>query len=344
MQRQFSGSNHNNPGVSNNYSGSNMIQQQQQQPQGQGANMMSNNLSQELIAQLVQELTIPGAKEQALQELNKNREFVPDLAPILWYSFGTMTSLLQEVISIYPLLSPPTLTGLASNRVCNALALLQCVASHPDTRNSFLKAHIPFLLYPFLNTTSADLPFQYLRLRSLGVIGALVKADDPEVISFLLSTEIIPLSLRIMEMGAALSKTVATFIVQKILLDDEGLNYICQSYERFLAVATVLGVMVQGLLENQSARLLKHVIRCYLRLCDNPRAREALRRCLPEPLKHPSFANLLKDDATAKKWLKQLLDNFVDQPNQNRIQNPNSNPASITNNNDNNNNVNTNPN
>jgi len=44
--------------------------------------------------------------------------------------------------------------------------------------------------------------------------------DDTEVINFLLSTEIIPLCLRTMEMGSELSKTVATFIVQKILLDN----------------------------------------------------------------------------------------------------------------------------
>lgn len=44
--------------------------------------------------------------------------------------------------------------------------------------------------------------------------------DDTEVINFLLSTEIIPLCLRTMETGSELSKTVATFIVQKILLDN----------------------------------------------------------------------------------------------------------------------------
>ena len=48
---------------------------------------------------------------------------------------------------------------------------------------------------------------------------AYVQVDDTEVINFLLSTEIIPLCLRTMEMGSELSKTVATFIVQKILLD-----------------------------------------------------------------------------------------------------------------------------
>lgn len=63
-----------------------------------------------------------------------------------------------------------------SNRVCNALGLLQCVASHNETRALFLQAHIPIFLYPFLHTTSSKTrPFEYLRLTSLGVIGALVK-------------------------------------------------------------------------------------------------------------------------------------------------------------------------
>lgn len=64
--------------------------------------------------------------------------------------------------------------------------------------------------------------------------------DDTEVISFLLQTEIIPLCLRIMDNGSELSKTVATFIIQKILLDDMGLNYICATYERFSTVSSVL--------------------------------------------------------------------------------------------------------
>ena len=72
------------------------------------------------------------------------------------------------------------------------------------------------------------------------MIGALVKTDEQEVINFLLTTEIIPLCLRIMETGSELSKTVATFILQKILLDDTGLYYICQTYDRFSHVAMIL--------------------------------------------------------------------------------------------------------
>ncbi|WFC93611.1 RNA-binding protein, CCR4-NOT complex subunit Rcd1 [Malassezia brasiliensis] len=252
-------------------------------------------------------------REHALLELSKKREQYEDLALVLWNSFGVMPSLLQEIISVYPLLSPPVLTAHASNRVCNALALLQCVASHPDTRGVFLQAHIPLFLYPFLNTTSKSRPFEYLRLTSLGVVGALVKQNDnSDVITFLLSTEIIPLCLRIMETGSELSKTVAIFIVQKILLDDLGLNYICQTYERFYAVATVLSNMVTQIVESQAIRLLKHVVRCYLRLSDNPRAREALRSCLPGPLRDATFSQLLKNDHITKRCLATLLLNLSD--------------------------------
>jgi CCR4-NOT transcription complex subunit 9 len=154
-----------------------------------------------------------------------------------------------------------------------------------------LSAQVPLFLYPFLNTTTKTRPFEFLRLTSLGVIGALVKVslqilssqycrvkltepqqnDNSDVVNFLLSTEIIPICLRIMETGSELSKTVAIFIVQKILLDDLGLQYICQTYERFYAVRAALASMVQALVENQATRLLKLVVMCYLRMSDNPR-------------------------------------------------------------------------
>ena len=131
-----------------------------------------------------------------------------------------------------------------------------------------------------------------------------------------------------METGSELSKTVAIFIVQKILLDDAGLGYICHTYERFYAVGTVLSNMVTQLVEQQTVRLLKHVVRCFLRfeshvevaaskltisrLSDNARAREALRQCLPEPLRDATFSSVLRDDAATKRCLAQLLINLSD--------------------------------
>ncbi|TMW49162.1 hypothetical protein DOY81_005752 [Sarcophaga bullata] len=271
---------------------------------------MTPQSEQEKVFQWINELAHPETREAALLELSKKRETVTDLAPMLWHSFGTIAALLQEIINIYPSINPATLTAHQSNRVCNALALLQCVASHPDTRTVFLQAQIPLFLYPFLQTTSKTRPFEYLRLTSLGVIGALVKTDEQEVITFLLTSEIIPLCLRIMEFGSELSKTVATFILQKILLDESGLSYVCQTYERFSHVAIILGKMVIQLAKEPSARLLKHVVRCYLRLSDNPRAREALRQCLPDQLRDATFSGCLQDDKSTKHWLQLLIKNL----------------------------------
>ena len=273
-------------------------------------NFLAGCYDKENVYQWILELTHPDTRERALYELCKKREDVPDLAPMLWHSFGTIAALLQEIIMIYPLINPPTLTNQQSNRVCNALALLQCVASHAETRTPFLDAQIPMFLYPFLNTSSRTRPYEYLRLTSLGVVGALVKIDEQEVIQFLLSTEIIPLCLRIMENGSDLSKTVATFILQKILQDATGLTYICHTCERFLHVSHTLSQMIKLMakeVNNTNSRLLKHVIRCYLRLADDPRAREALKQHLPDNLKDNTFAIVLKDDQSTQNCLGQLL-------------------------------------
>ncbi|CAO2039416.1 unnamed protein product [Urochloa humidicola] len=243
----------------------------------------------------------------ALAELSEKRETFNDLALKLWYSFGTIAALLQEILSVYPALSPPTLLASAATRACNALALLQAVAAHPETRTHFLEARIPIYLFPFLKTTSEAKSFEYLRVTSLGVLGALAKADDTEVVKFLLKSEVIPLCLRIMGTGSELSKTVATFIVHKIMRDEVGLQHICATPESFFQVSSVLANMVIALTEQPSTRLLKHVIFCYLRLTDNPRACTALQTHLPEALRNGTFDNCLRNDPAAMHFLQQLL-------------------------------------
>lgn len=94
----------------------------------------------------VNDLTNPARKAQALDDLRKQREQVEDLPRILWYSVGTIAALLQEIVSIYPLLSPPALETDGPSRASNALALLQCVASDPETRMLFINGECSLLL------------------------------------------------------------------------------------------------------------------------------------------------------------------------------------------------------
>lgn len=54
----------------------------------------------EKIYQWINELSSPETRENALLELSKKRESVPDLAPMLWHSFGTIAALLQ--VGLHP--------------------------------------------------------------------------------------------------------------------------------------------------------------------------------------------------------------------------------------------------
>ena len=253
------------------------------------------------IIKWVDQIKDESTREKALEELSHKRESLSDLALYIWYSTGTVATLLQEIINTYQLLAPPKLTIAKSNKACSVLALFQCVAAHPETRRPFLQAQIPIFLYPFLNTLNKSKPYEYIRLTALGVIGALVKVDNPEVITYLLNTEIIPLCLRIMERGSELSKTVACFIVQRILLDDNGLKYICEKHERLSAINTVLGFMIKN---KPSSRLVKHIIRSYCRLAENPEGKNLLKNNLPQEMKELEFINSL--DESSKKWLQNL--------------------------------------
>ncbi|VDO09634.1 unnamed protein product [Rodentolepis nana] len=241
----------------------------------------SNPTSEIDFYQWVSNLNSVESREKALLELCRMRESLQNFAPLLWHSYGTVTALLQEITAVYPYINPPNLTAHQSNRVCNALALLQCLASHPLTRSEFLKAQIPLYLYQFLNTSSQSRPFEYLRLTSLGVIGALAKTDEPDAISFLLNSEIIPLCLQIME---------------------SGLDYICQTYDRFSHVASILNAMVGQLVRERSIRLLKHVIRCYQRLADNPR------KCFPTAFVDGTFNDLLAEEPATQRSLTLLIE------------------------------------
>ncbi|EZG56362.1 cell differentiation protein rcd1 [Gregarina niphandrodes] len=267
------------------------------------------------VCELIRDIADVNKRDAALHELSKRRETFPQMARYLWFSFGTMAAFLQEIIAVYPLMNPSTLTAAQSQRVCNCLALLQCVACHPETKRYCLKAHIPLYLYPFLNCSSNSKALEFLRLTALGVIGALVKGDDPEVLRFLLQSEVVPLCLRIMDNGNELPQTVATFVVQKVLGQEEGLLYLCATAERFYAVSSILSSMVNGTSAGTATnervpptpRLLKHIVKCYLRLCDNRKAREAFKHCLPEAFNNDSLSSQIEEDPQIGRWISQIV-------------------------------------
>ena len=266
-----------------------------------------NDLNEEvLIVKYIEEIKKEKTKINAIKHLSKFSEKKNNLAIYLWYSTGTITAILQEIIDIYQYLSPPKLTQEKANEVCAAISLFQCVASHPETKQKFIESQLPIFLYPFLLNTYKSNPYEYLKLTTLGVIGALVKVNDSKIISFLTGTEIIPLCLRIIERGADLSKCVASFILLRIAINDCGFKYICENEKRFYIIAQVLGITLKNKI---TPKLIKYIIRIWARLSENKEKRNILKDIIYEEIKG-DFSPYLDD--SSKKWLKILKKNIED--------------------------------
>jgi CCR4-NOT transcription complex subunit 9 len=229
----------------------------------------------------------PADRSEALHTLSVQREQIPDLAVLLWESPATITALLTEILSIYPHLAstsssssavPTSLNSKLAGRVCNVLALFQCVAGHEDTRLQFIQANIPMYLFPFLHTTNQSRECECFKLTSLGILGSLVKADDPSIIDYLLQNEFVPLCLRILKFGQEMSKIVAAFIVQKILNDPKGRESVCSHTEKRETVLKVLNIVLNDLAVNFSQRLSKNVVLSYDSMLKLPEVRDAVVR------------------------------------------------------------------
>ena len=150
-----------------------------------------------------------------------------------------------------------------------------------------LPGHYPILLYPFLRMTQKGRSHEQIRLGCLGIIDTLLQHHDSvelltgpndgtRMISFFLTTELVPLCLQVMKDGIEASKTAATATLLKILLDETGLTYICHTRERQEAVLEPLAILVEDVVQKQSIRLLKLVLQCYARLTDDRRYGEDL--------------------------------------------------------------------
>ncbi|KAF6173254.1 hypothetical protein GIB67_026949 [Kingdonia uniflora] len=262
-----------------------------------------------LVHQLICNLLEPSLRGNALSDLAKELKKDNSFAPLLWDSFGIIAVFLQEVISIYPAISPPVLTEEASTKVCNVLILLQGIASNLDTKTKLIESQLPLYLCPFLECASDTRPLENLRLCTLGVFHRLIKVSDTNVINFFLEKEIFPLCLLTIDKGGLQSKTVAVYIVKRIILHDEGLRYICGiNTPRFFGLCGLLNSVVTSLDigDRHSKKLLVQIIHCFLGLTVNARACDALRDYLPQKLRDTTFNDFLQDDPTICEHLRRL--------------------------------------
>lgn len=133
-----------------------------------------------------------------------------------------------------------------------------------------------------------------------------MKIGKAFVVKFFITTEIIPMCLRIMEKGNELSRILSTFIVLHILLEEIGINYISQDKDRILSILAVFGKMIT--MQNLSNRLIRHIIRMYSLLSEKEEIRVHMREKLPKVLFNKKLYQMLNE--SSKKHLKILYRNL----------------------------------
>ena len=185
-----------------------------------------------------------------------------------------MAALVQEIQIVYPLLSPPKLRNHHNQRICNALVLLQAVASNEETQVPLVDSDIPMMLFPFLHTVSRPKPYEYLRVVSLGVLGALVKPANPKIINKFRNTDLLALCLEIVKTTTEISAVVATFIIECILKEEHSFEEICKDDALFAEIATTtINLFV---VPDVKMRETKHALRCLALLSKSQRHRAEL--------------------------------------------------------------------
>ncbi|KAL1817590.1 hypothetical protein DCAR_0522050 [Daucus carota subsp. sativus] len=271
------------------------------------------DLSLASVDELLQLLGEPEHREKAISLLTriKKQGSNKDLALQIWRSPNTIFFLLTEIISIYKSFTPEKLTMKESSRVCDVLVLFECLASHRQTKKEFLNVQIHCYLYPFLMTEERGRPFQYLRLMSLGVIGGLLKEiDDPiakDSVHHLLQSGFFPMCLRSIEFGNDLSQSTASWIISRLLIQKQGLQYCYEPTTRMCAIMRVFKDAIEKMHDKPSATVLKNIIQCYLIVSETSRGCLLIKSFIPSILMSAPYINALRAHPAS---IKNLLEIF----------------------------------
>ncbi|KAK9100019.1 hypothetical protein Scep_023449 [Stephania cephalantha] len=233
---------------------------------------------------------------------------------LLFHSCGTMTILLQELLTAFSKMVDETLNVRSAKRLANVLTLLQCIAANNETRQKFADSNVPNFLMPIIKFKSPLEVFQNVRAIALSVFGILCQAREGPIIKWAIENNVLELCQCSMEFGNELSKVVGMHILEAILQDESGLSYICspacsqlleglmKAWEQLLFIE-VLSAENQDL----SPRLLFHIIRCYVLLCNELRGFKVVLKRFPLPFINGSFCEITEEFPIIGSLLQQLL-------------------------------------
>ncbi|KAK9275380.1 hypothetical protein L1049_022644 [Liquidambar formosana] len=271
------------------------------------------------IPEVILELQDEDFRETALRCLStfllEKREEDPDnyyrTGYLLYDSCSTMAILLQEVVTFFRMMVDGSLSVRASKRLANVLTLFQCIAANRETRQKFFKSFVPNFLVPLILFDAPLEVFENVRAVALSVIGILCQAREPKIIQWAVESDMVEVCRISIEIGNELSKVIGMHILEALLQEDSGISYICSPMCDHLLMGLMKTwerlVNLLAVDQDFSPRLLFHIIRCYVLLCNHTRGFSIVAENLPDPIINGSFCDITEEFPIIGSLLEQLL-------------------------------------
>eukprot|EP00866_Antonospora_locustae_P000378 jgi/Antlo1/378/308 len=234
--------------------------------------------------------------KQVLEYLSEH----PEESVYFWRYQGIPIMFLQEITKFYEVLENNSQTLEDCTNICNLINILQTLAGKEDIRNELIRIQLPFFLYPFLNSSNTSQKNELIRAASLGFINVFIKSNDPDIIVFFRKTEIIPLALKCMDIGATTSKVLASNIFLFILRNREGLQYAVQTAERFVAISVMLNLVLGQCVHIKSNDVIRNILECYVILSTEENVRLSFGSSFPKNLGNEKIMEKIKTDSTLR--------------------------------------------
>lgn len=244
-----------------------------------------------------------------LKSLKKHIGEHPESKEQIWGMFGVPGILIQEITRSYSHFQSSYLSAIP-NTVFLALEIMIEMCPLKEFREMCVTAQLPLFLYPLLNSPSREEGIEVVKTLCLTFIKILLEeksSDSMYSVEFFKNTELVPLCLRNMELGREKSKLAASQVFYSIISTREGLEYTCQTYDRFMATSMILNSVLVQMETLQSAEILEVVIRIYTKLCEMPNAKIVFSKNRPHMLYAEHIREMVRSNPRVKLAYEEFL-------------------------------------
>ncbi|KAF9748564.1 CCR4-NOT transcription complex subunit 9 [Nosema granulosis] len=242
--------------------------------------------------------------EKIYRFLSTNRMY----ASKIWESNGIPILLLQEVVNPYFELNTQSFNQQRATNLIIVLKILEILVEATSVKTVFVDSRFHYYLYKYITIYEQAGVYEDLRIHTLKVLLSLLNNSDQHVNNQMKNTEIVPIILKSIDLGSETVKILSIDLFYRIVCTEDGLSYACQTFDRFSAINQVLNSVMYHAIQIRSPKIVKSIIRVYLRLCDKPQIRNNLCVNKPDNLVNDEIKRIIKADEECSRMYKQFLE------------------------------------